>query len=138
MSYHFGHFVPSLVISYLLLYFYLKLFWSFRTQSLHFHTQVISYLESFRTQFSHFVPRYELTYFVSKVGTNDFFIVVFWKCLSKKERIAISYILLKIGTRATYEPQSDQHILMCAQGRHRSASTQSDQYSMSPRYNASH
>ena len=52
----FGHFVPSLVISYLLLYFNSKLFWSFRTQFEQFHTQVISYLDSFRTQLSHFVP----------------------------------------------------------------------------------
>ena len=47
----FGHFVPNLVISYLLLYFYLKLFWSFRIKYLHFRTQVISYLGTNRLIF---------------------------------------------------------------------------------------
>ena len=50
----FGHSVSNLVISYLLLYFNLKLFLSFHTQFLQFRTQVISYLESFRTQFLQF------------------------------------------------------------------------------------
>ena len=65
------HFVPSLVISYLLLQFSRKPFWSFRTYFYLFRTQVISYPKSFRTHFSHFVPRsfrnhfqtrYELTW----------------------------------------------------------------------------
>ena len=57
------HFVPSLVISYLLLLFSRKPFWSFHTYVLLFRTQVISYPKSFRTHFSHFVP-------TSKLGTN--------------------------------------------------------------------
>ena len=43
------HFVPSLVISYLLLLFSRKPFWSFRTYFLLFRIQVISYPKSFRT-----------------------------------------------------------------------------------------
>ena len=89
ISYHFGHFVPtfifnlvisypvwsfrthfvlSLVISCLLLLFSRKPFWSFRVYFLLFRTQIISYLKSFRTHFSHFVPRSFRT--TSKLGTN--------------------------------------------------------------------
>ena len=75
--FQFSHFVPSLVISYLLLLFSRKPFCSFRTYFLLFRTQVISYPKSFRTHFNHFVPgsfrtrfqtRYELTWV-----RNDFF-----------------------------------------------------------------
>ena len=54
--FQYGHFVPSLVISYLLLLFSRKPLWSLRTYSLLFRTQIISYPKSFRTHFSHFVP----------------------------------------------------------------------------------
>ena len=84
------HFVPSLVISYLLLQFSRKPFLSFRTYFLLFRTQVSSYPKSFRTHFSHLVPRsfrahfqtrYELTWVrndflfllefaTSRLGTN--------------------------------------------------------------------
>ena len=72
------HFVPSLVISYLLLLFR-KPFWSFRTYFLPFRTQVISYPKSFRTNFSHFVPRSFRTHFQTRYELtwvrNDFFFV---------------------------------------------------------------
>ena len=65
--FQFGHFVPILypvlVISYLLLLFSRKPFWSFRTYFLLFRTQVILHPKSFRTHFSHFVP-------TSKLGTS--------------------------------------------------------------------
>ena len=113
----FGHFVPSLVISYPLFHLYLNLFWSFRTQFLHFRTQVISYLESFRThwQISHFVPRLVILYLGTKclryemisffIQTryemtwlrSDFCFVIFWKCFGKKERVNISYIFFLMG-----------------------------------------
>ena len=74
------HFVPSLVISYLLLLFSKKTFWSFRTYFLLFRTQVISYPKSFRTQFSHFVPRSFRTHFQIRYELtwvrNDFFVAV--------------------------------------------------------------
>ena len=57
------HFVPNLVISYLLLLFSGKPFWWFRTNFLLFRTQVISYPKSFRTHFSHFIPRPFRTHF---------------------------------------------------------------------------
>ena len=57
------HFVPSLVISYLLLLFSRKPFWSVRTYFLLFGTQVISYPKSFRTHFSHFVAKSFRTHF---------------------------------------------------------------------------
>ena len=75
-SWHFGHFVPtfnlvisypvwsfrtyfvpSLVISYLLLLFSRQPFWSFRTYFLLFRTQVISNPNSLCTHFNHFVLR---------------------------------------------------------------------------------
>ena len=74
--FQFGHFVPSLVISYLLLLFARKPFWSFRTYFLLFRTQVISYPKSFRTHFSHFVPRSFRTHFQTRyeliLVRNDF------------------------------------------------------------------
>ena len=60
------HFVPSLVISYLLLLFSRKPFWSFRIYLLLFRKQVISYLKSFRTHFSHFVSRSSRTNFQTR------------------------------------------------------------------------
>ena len=60
------HFVTSLVISYLLLLFSRKPFWSCRTYFLLFRTQVISYPKSFRTHFSHFVPRSYRTHFQTR------------------------------------------------------------------------
>ena len=70
------HFVPSLVISYLLLLFSRKSFWSLRTYFLLFRTQVISYPMSFRTHFSHFVPRSFRTHFQTRYELtwvrNDF------------------------------------------------------------------
>ena len=78
----FSHFVPSLVISYLHLYFYLKLFWSFRT---HFFS--ISYPRHFvHSHFvpslvisypGHFVPRYEITW----VRIDLFFIQTRYKII---------------------------------------------------------
>ena len=72
----FGHFVPTLVISYLLLLFAIKPFWSFRTYILLFRTQVISYPKSFHTHFSHFVPRSFRTHFQTRyeltLVRNDF------------------------------------------------------------------
>ena len=67
------HFVPSLVISYLLLQFSRKPFWSFRNYFLLFRTQVISYLKSFRTHFSHFEPRSFRTHFQTRYEMTFFF-----------------------------------------------------------------
>ena len=71
------HFVPSLVISYLLLLFSKKPFWSSRSYFLLFRTEVISYPKSFRTHFSHFVPRSFRTHFQTRYELtwvrNDFF-----------------------------------------------------------------
>ena len=66
------HFYIQFVISYPVwsfrtyFYFYLRnLFGHFVPSFFMFRTQVISYLKSFRTHFSHFVPRSFLTYFKS-------------------------------------------------------------------------
>ena len=75
------HFVPSLVISYLLLLFYktvLVISFLFFTVSYpnHFVPEVISYPKSFRTHFSHFVPRSFHTHFQTRYELtwvrNDF------------------------------------------------------------------
>ena len=70
------HFVPSLVISYLLLLFSRKPFWSFCTYFLLFRTQVISYPKSFRTHVSQFVPKSFRTHFQNRYELtwvqNDF------------------------------------------------------------------
>ena len=75
--FQFGHFVPGLVISYLLLLFSKKTFWCFRNYFLLYRTQVISYPKSFRTHFSHFVPKSFRTHFQTRYELtwirNDFF-----------------------------------------------------------------
>ena len=60
------HFVPSLVILYLLFLFSRRPVWSFRNYFLLFRTQVISYPKSFRTHFSHFVPKSFRTHFQTR------------------------------------------------------------------------
>ena len=78
--FQFGHFVPSLVISYLLLLFSRKPFWSFRTYFVLFRTEVISYPKSFRTHFIQFVPRSFRTHFQTRYELtwvrNNFFVAV--------------------------------------------------------------
>ena len=126
ISYHFDHFEPIfifiLVISYPVWsfcaqfgHFVPTFIFLFRPQFLHqFRTQVISYPESFRTQFSHFVPRYEMTWvsidLFHFIQTN--FEMIFLCCILEvfeRERKRCNLIhLLYMGTRATYEPQHDQ------------------------------
>ena len=96
ISYHFGYFVPTfifnLVISYpgwsfvpisypvwsfctFFYYFLENRFGHFVPIFLLFRTQVISYPKSFRTHFSHFVPRPFRTHFQLGTVRNDFFFV---------------------------------------------------------------
>ena len=87
------HFVPSLVISYLLLLFSRNPFWSFRSQFLLFRTQVITYSKSFRTHFSHFVAMSFRTHFQTRYELfwvrNDFLFVAVICCFRNRYELTL-------------------------------------------------